>query len=330
MWGKIIRVIGTVCRTCLLIYTLLSFSSCIRDGSEECPLVDQSLKVSFTYTKDTHVYSGIHMNEIKKATLYIYDEADNYITEWSLDNPVFNKEYETGLTLDPGIYNLVVWFNPEAPYQILSVTIPPEEEGKTCRSESKVMLIVPGDGYIRDILPPLLYGSGLNTEIKATADNRLIIPMTLNNNIINLTVNGLPMNDHTYEFIISDNNGCYNFDNDFVTYDYFNYVATMQFPAFTKTVTSDTLNTSLTVLKLARGRNVQIKLWDQTTDQQLYPAYDGQTDNLIDLILKANPDNDFEQTNIYDITLDFNSDMTVEITINGWRIKESDNEIYPG
>lgn len=330
MQGKIIRIIRAAFYVCLSAYMLLSLSSCIRDGLEECPVVNQSVSVSFTYGKDTHYHNPLDMDEIKKAILYIYDEKDDYITEWSLDYPVLNKEYDTGLTLNPGLYNLVVWFNPDTPYQVIPVTDPPQQTGKTCRSESQLMLIVPDDGCINNVLPPLLHGSVCDAEINEASVNRFTIPMTLNNNIINLTVNGLPVNDHTYGFTISDNNGHYTFDNDFVHCDNFDYVATMKFPALTKAVTNSTLNTSLTVLKLAAGRNVLITLQNQTTGQQLYPVNDGQTANLIDLILKADPNNDFELTNVYDITLDFNADLTVTITINGWRIKESDNEIYPG
>ncbi len=325
MRGKIIQFIRAVCFVSLIMSILTFISSCIRDGVEECQLEDRSLTVSFTYDRNTRAFITFNMDEVKKAVLYIYDDKDDYVTEWSLENPVFNKEYDTGLILDPGQYSMVVWFNPDAPYQVITESL--GQVGKTCRSESQLMLIVPDDGCIRDILPPLLHGSIFNAGIEKGTGNAFAIPMSLNNNIINLTVNGLPVNDDIYEFTVSDNNGHYTFDNDFVDCDHFNYVATMKFPVSTKAATNNILNASLTVLKLAGDRSARITLENQTTGQQLYPVYDGQTDDLIDLILKVNPENDFKQTNIYNITLDFNADLTVSITINGWRLKESGNEI---
>ena len=302
-------------------------SSCIRYDRSNCAA---ALSVSFTYVDYTRGKIAIRDGDIKNAVLYIYDDDDRFVRTWTIDAPVFNKEYMTDFTLDRGTYSFVVWFNPGEPYTVSGEC--DNHDGKAGRRmESCLRLSLPDDKCIRGDLPLLFHGTLCDTYLEGSTKERIAIPMILNNNVINLTVKGLPYSDNTYLFSVSDSNGHYTFENGFSDCEEFDYAATINFRPYygTNEQATNTLNASLMVLKLAAGRKPVIELSDQTLGKVLYPSYEGQTTDLVRLILKADPSNDFDGNDTYDILFDFATDMTATIYVNGWRVKESENEIYP-
>lgn len=302
-------------------------SSCIRYDRSDCPT---ALSVSFTYDDYTRGKITVGNGDIQNAVLYVYDQNDRFIRTWNIDAPVFNKEYVADFTLDKGTYSFVVWFNPGEPYTVSDECASHGGEMGT-RTGSCLRLSLPDDKCIRGELPLLFHGTLCDTQIEGNAQERIAIPMILNNNIINLTVKGLPYSDATYSFSVSDNNGHYTFENGFSDCEGFDYTTTMNFQSYspTREQATNKLNTSLMVLKLAADRQPVIGLSNQTLGTVLYPSYDEQTTDLVQLILKADPANDFDRNDIYDIVFDFATDMTTTVYVNGWRVKESDNEIYP-
>ncbi|GHT88629.1 hypothetical protein FACS189474_4200 [Bacteroidia bacterium] len=297
---------------CMIVCVVFSLSSCIKEDLENCPPETQPLRLVFAYEEaETH---AIHPDELQQATLFVFDENDHFVSSWSLDKPVLNTRYEPDLKLLPGNYSFVVWFNLLAPY---AVTPSPGEllTGRTVRSQGKFQLEVPGTRIINEqetSLPLLLYGNKADL-VKENAENIITIPVVQNTNRINITVNGLAPTDHTYRFEITDDNGNYTFDNDIAPCDPFSYVSDTRYsPA------SSQLNTSLTVLKLAENRNPVLKIQDQTT--VLLNA------DLVRLIQLIYPKNDFNKKHVYDIDILY---IGTDVSVNGWKLNLSDDELFP-
>ena len=298
---------------------LLSLSSCIKEDISSCPPDPQGFQVLFSYL-DEGGNDPVHPDELQKASLFVFNEREQCVAFWELNQPQLNTLYRPDIKLMPGNYYFVVWFNLLSPYIIPSI----QEliAGKTVRSNEKLFLEIPENRIVNEQeihLPLSLYGDR-DEGIRGT-ESTVTIPVSQNTNKINISVNGLSPDAHTYRFTIEDDNGIYTFNNLFASCQLFSYVKDA-------TYSSNQLQASLTVLRLAADRpNPVLKIEDVTTGEILFPNQEGITNNLIQLIQLIYPDNDFNKRHVYTLDIMF---VGSDIWINGWNLIPSDNnELTP-
>ena len=297
-----------------MIGLVLSLSACIQEDMSQC---GSEVQICFSYNDDVGSRS-IDSGELKKAMLYAFD-SDNQLT---YVQEILDPELDVFYTiiLDPDTYSFVVWFNPVAPYAIT-----PMEIGTTLKSEGQLSLEIPStrrvQGSAVEFLP-LLYGQK-EEAIQKNEDNVVTIPVSENTNRINITVRGLIPTTHTYHVSIEDANGVYTFDNDFDdSCPTFSYVAETQYAT-----DSDILKASLTVLRLAEDRPTPtLTIQDMDTGEILYPFCDETPDNLIELLQKLYPHNDFSKNHLYNIDIKFDE---TAVWINDWQVVSPDIILTP-
>jgi hypothetical protein len=301
---------------CTIICVLLSLSSCIKEDLTDCP--DTSLfQLKFTYEGD----KNWEANDLKKATIYIFDENDQFVTSWSIESaPQLDKIYRPNINLNPGKYHFVVWFNPVSPYSVFP-ELDKTAVGKIRKSQAELLLNIPTKREIDESkvpFPVLLYGHHENVETDLPRENLIVIPLVQNTNTINLTVTGLSHNENTYDISITDNNGNYGFNNVIAPCDQFTYLINTKFQA-----NANVLTASLDVLKLeATHPTPELTIYDHSANTQIFPTPGWPDNNLISLIQSANPANNFERTHEYNINLDISKDdfgnVSITMSINDW------------
>jgi hypothetical protein len=255
-----------------------------------------------------------------------------------IENPVFDHEYDTGLVLPVGGYEVVVWVNPDYPYSLYPGETQESFSGKA-KGDGQIMLAIPEDNIVPEQLPYQMWGGALHSIIEpsefVTPDPNMYlatIPMYLNNYVVSMTTKGLPADSDTYVFRIADNNGAYDFSNNYIEGDDFHYETTTTFAASgTTRAGDDALKASITTLKIGDGRSPELSLRNDTDGKTVYPANDKQPSNLVAMIESLQNDPDFINKHRYEILLDFDAGKTddggnlvPDIWINGWKLVQED------
>lgn len=305
-------------------------AGCVREDLTKCPpavnpQTPHTLKVQFAPGQLDVVPTG---EDMKLAVVYVYDEAGNLVTAWSVQNPALDTAYDTGIVLDDGKkYRVVTWINPQAPYDITPAYKNPTPGSPL--GDGRLSLGIPQSGTITDLIPMLLYGSA--TQVVAPTDNNTVVsvPMTLDTYHLNITLEGLPLDGSTYQLKITDSNGVYDFDNNFVQGPEFSYINTVT--ASTGGGTGN-LSMALNTLRLAAGRSPQISIVNTTTGKTVFPQNGATSINLMDLIAQTGIDP--SKTHNFDIkipvpTTDSSSVYPIELTINGWNVVIEDYDVNP-
>jgi hypothetical protein len=294
--------------------------SCIADDLSDCPpdgLVPQFILVPYEGNDITN-------DSLYSAKICVFDEQERFVATYHVEGrPELDKIYTPDWALPPGKYHFSVWLNY---HENEKLHVDPCLVEQSLRESTTVGLIIPDTKIIDDPekIPFLCYGKLDNQDITTVGYKRFTIPVMQFTNRINLKVTGLSNipflrtsteENHEYEFSITDNNGIYGFDGDFVSQDNFTY-------STVKRVVADTLEASLTVMKLSGTRhNPTITIRNSTTKESLLIP---ENLDLIELILSGNSNNDFDKTHVYDVVFSFvdpnglENDISVMITVNDW------------
>jgi len=303
------------------------FSACLKESFYDCP---ESIRVYFNFDNRSGEDQSKH---IDRMNLYVFDRYGFFLYEYRDDAVEFSSDYYIDCSnLYPGSFRFIAWAGKdEDSYATQPGTF---VRYKTTYKEAFLMLNQMDD-LITDVIHPLFY-SAIPATVTKTREQYFEMPLEIMTNTINIHTIGLPDDNNEYAFEIGDINSSYMFDgslnlsNDLKTSESFKYVSPCD-----KDEKSQ-LYSTINILRLSINRySPQLQIYDQTTGRSLYPANEGQTSNLIDLIRRANPNNDFEKTHTYDIVLNFGEtdptnpdDNGLIITINGWEIREQDNNLY--
>jgi len=358
-----IRVNNTVGRAALTVVALLclwpAVISCVKEDLSYCPpigpnppVVDSTKTFRFKMIhKQTDV--AVTPADMKRAVVYIFHEtagpdgaqdADGLYAALSLDNPVFDHEYDTGLVLPDGGYEIIVWVNPDEPYSLYPGETK-ESYGTHAKSEGRMSLTLPENKVITEKLPFQLWGGELHsigggavnpTRADSTEIDPLLatVPMYLNNYIITISTEGLDATSDEYAFRVNDNNGYYDFEDNYVAGDDFYYETDATFVPATR-AEGDELSASITTLKIGDGRHPDLSLRNDTTGDTIFPANDQQMNDLIALIERTQAESNYVEVHRYDIVLDFTgsdpnaTDYAPIVWVNGWRVLEEGHDAVP-
>ena len=304
----------------ILVCTSIFASSCIKEDLSSCPerfVIDGLVVPHFVIVPVAGSNPAIVDDSLYTGQVYVYDEQGNFVATYQIPGrPQLNKTYTPDWGLPAGNYTYATWLNNNQSFQV-----DPSVVGQSVQSQTLLQLIIPQTKVVNNTgnIPFLCYGHLNNEYLDSTKSNLITIPVMQYTNRINLKVTGLsntPGSDYT--FSIRDNNESYGFDGAFASTDYFTYSTTNQ-------ANGDVLNASLNVLKLAGNRpNPTVVITNNTTGETFSAG-------LIQLILASNPNNDFDKTHVYNITMTnpFGSEMDIPftITINDWIVDQSNVEL---
>lgn len=305
-----------------------SMFSCVKEDLSQClpiPPTTNTLKLRLVPRKMDITPTSA---DLKRAVVYIFDSSGKLFTTWDKTNPELNTTYTTNVGLGTDTYRVVAWVNPTEPFSIKPAYTPSTRSDLT---DGRVTMNIPSGGEITSstAIPMLFYGSTSQVLAPTTSDVVIDIPLTLDIYKLNFTLNDVPGDGSEYEIRITDNNGAYDFENNFVDTQSFSYVATAK--AGTSGANSS-LQVGLTMLRLAQGRNPQISIVNKTTGKTVFPQNGQPSAGLMDLIGQTPIDLDTTHdlqlsVNIPDGTGNVSS--AVEITINGWKVVIDDYAINP-
>ncbi|MCD7973441.1 MAG: FimB/Mfa2 family fimbrial subunit [Candidatus Azobacteroides sp.] len=289
-------------------------TSCIRENND-CPPGNSEVKVYFSYP-----LTGNERNETilpaEQIDLYIFNEQGKFVKSHTDPSPVLTPGYYINIILDPGTYTLISWVNLKECYGLSHEEITEE----TLLEELLVHLQTDENDTINTQIHPLYFGNLSGQQIHINQEHVLTIPLVRNTYNIHVTTEGLEQDaTHDYHLIITDRNGSYTFDNSFASDKEVHYKS-----ACLKNDNNQPYG-SLSVLRLHEDRKHAIlKLQNSTTHEILYEC------NLLETILSLRDQGitvDFSTTFDYNIHLSFQADMSVDITINDWKITEDQEEL---
>ena len=297
---------------------IMLFLSCTKEDMSDCL---EEIRVYFTFSPQT-----INPADVDQMHLYVFNRDGYFVAEYRDDNIAnFNSDYYMNVSdLLPGDYRFIAWGGKDERHYSTAPTN--FVAGKTTFEEALLMLEHPGN--IVSTPPHHLFHSSLTATVITT--ERLLVfymPLVQLSNTINISTIGLPADANSYTFNITDSNCLYNFDSSFANH---NHEAITYTAACVKD-NAHQLHSTLNVLRLSADRRTpQLQIYNKTADTVLYPVGE-QSGDLIGLILSAYPQNNFETTHTYDIVLTFSGDSTtgfnVNISINGWQVKEDGGEL---
>jgi hypothetical protein len=272
---------------------------------------------------------GINPDDVDRMHLFVFSKG-YYLGEY-IDNSIehFSPDYYIDCSdLLPGKYQFIAWGGEDD--NCFSTSPVPFEKGRTHIDDALLSLKHSNDmvsGRIHHLFHSDLAATVTNEKVQ-----RFLMPLVQLTNTINIRTVGLPADGNNYTFDIADNNCNYLFDGSFLAcrrYDDFIY---------TEPCGKDgayQLHSTLNVMRLAADRHEpQLKIVNETSGTLLYPT-GSQSGDLIDLIRRANPQNDFDTTHIYDIVLNFKpgggdgepTGFTVTLLINGWEVREQNGDL---
>jgi hypothetical protein len=288
-------------------------TSCFTNDLSDCPPDSTAIKIYFKV--ETTTYRSLKSAaEVDHMSLFVFDSEQRLVTVLKDDQCRLSDNYYMTLSLDRGDYTFVAWANLRGCYGHTSC------ETGTPFSELEVYLHRDAGNDVNDAPHPLFYGSLSSQKVTAEEDQVFVLPIDKNNNIVNVTTEGLPPSGDSYRLIITDSNGSYKFDNSFASdTEEINYIS-----GCLKDNDSQ-LSGSLTIMRLSPKRKLPIlKLENTDTKEIIYQA------NLIELINKLQEKDatiDISKSNVYNIVLRFDADMNVSVSINGWNVINDETEI---
>jgi len=307
-----------------MLVSCLLLNACVKDD-DECPTVARFPYLTFAFDFEAAtVPCTLSPDDVRTACLYIFDKKERrFVASWVFEDFKFNEPNRVGVAIPPGNYEFAVWFYKEKSF-LTKPSLSGFQADKPEKKDAWLELDISCNQEDDLSAPWLFYGQVADAEIKAIGDNTFVAPVVLNTRLIRLTAKGRSKNADTYRFIVTDDNGAYDFDNAFAPFRQFDYRA-----ATTFLPTSPDLHASLNMLRLDAGRRPLISLRNLTTGDVLYPSMPEHSNNLVDLILAKYPGIDFEQHYVFDIILYFEAGRSISVDVSVWGRSEDDYEIYP-
>jgi len=307
---------------------LSGLSSCIRDGLMECPpILDYNVKVVVRMPGGN--VKSYYDFKVQSIDMYVFHESDGaYVDGYKR---TYNAAAETEFFFDlpPGNYRFVAWANPGFPYKVNYTREECIQQGITYKQ--MINYFESGtDKTVRDDMPDLLFGHLTHAEVEITKNEFFVVQAIPYTNIINLTAEGLPANTNGYTLSVIDDNSHYTFDNNYIPAGLIPE-RTLKYERILKTNSPYKQTASIKVLRLTDPDfypdkiNPVISLTDNATSAIIYEK------DLIQIIKTSYLNNsqilDFDKETVFDITLQFDVNLDVTISVNGWNMSDQPEEL---
>jgi hypothetical protein len=313
MTGKteIMRKLVSATACCIL----LLLTSCLKEDMSSCP---EQIRVYFNINTPEGG-DEIDLASVDKMNLYVFNQKGYYLGEYRDDKIIgFTPEeyYIDCSDLLPGKYHFIAWGGKDERFY---GTDPVPFVRNITRFED-ALLMLRHQNTVSETLHHLFF-----SELPATVTNVKVqefhMPLSQMTNTVIIDIVGLSANKGDYIFNIVDSNCEYTFEGEF---------ASQKVP-FTYTAPFDRAHhATLNVMRLSADRRTPtLHIINKTTGEKLNLG--NYSDNLIDLILSADKNNNFDAKHTYHIRLFLdggdptNANLTIEI--NGWVVRNQDNSL---
>lgn len=292
----------------------LAVQSCIKEDMDDCDPNNVKIVIR-THTEPAR--SAAHP-EIENATLYLFDNAGTFVEATEFDRYIPGQPYVAEFQLDPGLYKFVVWTNTGQSYTT-NYTIEECYGQHPSIDDMELTFNYPANGIVTEDIPDMFFGINLRAEVKPNTNHEFPITLIPDSYRLNFVVEGLTPTASEYRFEVSDNNSHYNFDNSIIGgKDEFHYLRNTRFA-------DNELTASMTVLRLLDDRTPRFDFIDITNGELLY------SNNLVKIIRSAYSAGgqtvDFNKTFEFTITLRFDAQLNVSVSVDGWEYNPNETEL---
>jgi len=281
-------------------------TSCIKESLPECTPDDTGIVLKFRYTTGTDTKSD--ENGVDRLSVFIFDDKGLFISQVNDSLIWIDDNYELELPYKQGSYQFVTWAGyDEATYGI-TACIP----GQTHIEDFFLFLKRDTDNRITN-QPKLLY-HGMHNTVTLDEHEKTIVWINLKQITNHIRVIAYNLDKAvSHNIYIEDNNGKYGYSSLFADDDRITYI-----PVYMRLAKeSNTLTADFNVMKLDKNRIPRLRILDEANTI----CYD---ENLIGELLGKNPDINLDNEHDFTIEISFDGYTPVDIKINGWEIKESD------
>lgn len=295
------------CLKWIILITLpFIMTNCIKEGLPECIPDDTGLVLKFRYPAGTDTNSN--KNGVDRLSVFIFNDKGFFISQVNDSLIWIDDNYELELPYRQGSYQFVTWAGYDETTYGITTCIP----GKTHIKDFFLFLKRNTDNRITN-QPKLLY-HGMHKTVTLDEHEKTVAWINLKQitNHIRVIAYNLD-NAISHNIYIEDNNGKYGYSSLFADDDRITYT-----PVYVRLAKgSNTLTADFNVMKLDKNRMPRLQILDETNAV----CYD---ENLIGELLGKNPDINLENEHDFTIEISFDGYIPINIKINGWDIKESD------
>jgi hypothetical protein len=325
-----------------ILYLVLSLAAvvvsvgCVKNGGEVCY---SGLFLHYHYDLNPE-YESRFGSDVDRLTILVYDSADRFYGMWVVDDPrELTDDNLIHLDVPDGVWSVVTWGGDLGTFELGLIDATGEvsphdylrDGGTSTLAEHRLWIkdyTIASDGskLVTGDLSRLYYGfaSNLVTQTSSAWATYTEIHMIRNTNTLAVRLSGLPPDTRAHEENIVVHadmvNGRCRADNE-ICNDARN-IHYEQRHAISSDATS--MGVDLNVMRIFTGDEVSaITVSGDFLVRHGYPG--GRISIPIVPTIMEHPDfntqEDLDRGNHYEFLLDFDSDMRITVTINGWKVR---------
>ncbi len=322
--SKLIRILF------ILMAGIFSTSCSIYDDEEDCP-TGFYLRFKYDYNMK---FADAFTNEVDRVTVFVFDQEGTYLMQQTEQGTALkDKNYRMVLDIAPGTYQLITWAGLDgSSFEIVDELI----QGTTPLTEPRVRLLTQDNTSGSD-LHPLWQGEAMELVVPETMYEETTISLVKDTKRIRMVlqqINGLPITDDDFEFVITDDNSLFDFRNHVISngpISYTPYVSGFSMigevdpvtAVYFEASTSRLMENSQARLTITRVSDQQVIVNIPLIDYLLLTELEGHKDSMT---AQEYLDRQDEYALVF--FLDNNlSWLQVQIIVNGWTVRFNNGEL---
>ncbi|MDR2040000.1 MAG: FimB/Mfa2 family fimbrial subunit [Bacteroidales bacterium] len=307
-------------RLIVILLCSITLPGCIKEDLADCP-VDQDIShyLTFEYTKNTDFVDKF-ADAVATLDVFVFD-SDGILTGILSEEgtPLKNGNYRMILDLPDGTYTFIIWGGSRKSYQISQATDHYRSMIGSARLDQLRLAL--NNNCTFENTDDLFHGIAQNVFIHSEQSSHTHISLTKNTNIINAKVYGisnLANAGNSMDVICSAANGELNFDNSIS-----NPESLIQYIPV-QTETKGELKVGFKTLRLLTGMKSAFTIRNTNSNEEIF---NHSLIELIKLLPDIHTDEDLDRNDVYDVEIYFDTNLSASVTINGYLVISSDQEI---
>ena len=325
----------------LLIVVSTLFTACDywHNDQEGC---EAKLRVQFVYDMNMK-FADAFAHEVKTVTLHAFDKNGKLV--YTKTEPADRILADEGMNVDDlpsGVYDLQVWAEGENRHEGSYIY-----KGGDTKQMKDFQVVVDRDGNhtVDHDLTPLFHGMLKDADLTAVAGTTKTVTVKLTKDTNNFKVvlqhlSGVNLDANDFDFSITDDNGCLDYDNSLLADDELTYPAWSKYAGTAGVGSSESGEQTsvsvaiaeLTTNRLVKGHNMRLHVYEHATGKSIINV------PLIDyaLLVKGNynramSDQEYlDRQDTYDLVffLDESDNwLASTIYVNSWRVVLSNADL---
>ncbi len=312
---------------------MLMLPSCVAEKWDDCPPeLDMRLLIK---TDHEHIYdmngagrttrtaAEEWYNCIDSVSVYVFDQAERFVTLWGGGRYTIGEDYEIPLAeldLPEGLYSFIVWTNRGLGHCYVCNVL--ERRPGDHIDDFWLRTIVPVDGSMDEALEHRHFGRIDNVYVSHNSlQKEHVIVIDPGIHKVHFAVrSGVASIDegHRYEMTIRDCNSLHDFRNRHIDGEEEHlYVFPMEVGPYGGTrADGNVLTASMDLLQMQDDTGTRVEITDKSTDTEIY------SEDLVDLIETVYAANgvepDFDHTLEFELDIHIVSRIRIDFKVNGW------------